>query len=501
MVERLTLGNEPLTPALVAAAAATRPTIELSEAGLARMAASRRVVEQALRDGTPVYGVTRGLGARVGETLSTEQLAEFSLQTIRGRAHAVGEPDPVENVRAAMIVRLHTLLRGHAGASPALAEHLCACLNAGLTPVVRAIASVGASDLTWNATLALGLIGEGRMVDATGRVGDAVELMEAHGIAPLMLGPRDGLALVNHSSGVAGAAALALMAARRMFEAAQTAAALSVEAFRANVRAFDPEVLGVKPSHGQDAAAAGLRRRLAGSGLYEQGAARRLQDPLSFRNLPQLHGTVAAALAFAEAAVLVETDGSSDNPIVLVERGEVVSCGAYFASELTNAIEAVSRAMIHLTFAQLARMAKHLDPEFSELPLFLADAESGSNGFAPLIKTAEALVGELVHAAQPVAIWPSLNANTVEDCISSAPVAVRALARVADLSSRLAAVELMIAACAIDLRGCGATMAEPLSAAHTAIRRVSAVSIDHRPLGAEVEALAEAVRAGTFAGA
>ncbi len=492
----LELGDALLTPEILAAAASGRLKITMNRRGLARMVASRRLIDRAIAEGTPVYGVTTGLGARVGEQLSTEPLANSSLTTIRGRAHAVGPEEPDAAVRATMIVRLHTLLSGHAGASVAVAEHLCGCLNAGLTPVTKSIGSVGAADLTWNATMALSLIGEGRMRDADGTIGPSRELMAGKGIGALPLESRDGLALVGNSCAVAAAAALAFVAANTAFQTAQMAAALSLEAFRANLTPFDPAVLSVKPQNGQDKAALGIRKWLVGSALFEPGKARRLQDPMSFRNIPQIHGTVAAALSFARDAVMAEINGASDNPVTLVQEEKIVSCGAYYTSELTNAIETITRAFAHLTFAQLARMTKHLNPEFSGLPVFLAILSTGSNGFAPLIKTAEALVAELVHAAQPVAIWPSLNANGVEDCLSSAPVAVRALSHVAQLSANITAIELMIAARAVELRDIGDGLAPTLRSVLVALHRVSPGDIDNRPLGADVEALALVIRTG-----
>jgi histidine ammonia-lyase len=495
----LNLGSAPLSPEALAAAATGPVEIAPDPAGLARMAATRRLIDEAIAQNRQIYGVTTGLGARVGEALDAGKLSEVSLATIRGRAHAVGPEEKAETVRAAMIVRLHTLLSGHAAASPSIAEHLRACLNVRLTPVTPSLGSVGVADLTWNATMALALIGEGRMVDRNGVVGPSGAMMATNGIVVPVLGPRDGLALVSNSCAVAGAAALALTAAAASYEAAQSAAALSLEAFGANLTAFDANVLAVKPQQGQDSAAAGIRSRLARSRLLDPAQARRLQDPVSFRNIPQIHGTVAAALAFARGAVVAEINGASDNPVALPEAGRIVSSGVYFTSELTNAAETLSRSFVHLTFSQLARMAKLLDPAFSGLPLFLAEPGTGTNGFAPLLKTAEALAAELAHEAQPVAVWPSLNANGVEDCLSSAPVAVRALGRIADLSSRLTAIELMVAARAVEQRAVGHYLGPVMAKIFKAVRERSGAAIDDRPLGADVEALAGQIRTGAFA--
>ena len=189
-------------PDLLDAARGTT-SVALAPEGLERMRQSREVIDTAIADQVPVYGVTTGLGARATEPLDETTLADFSLQTLRGRAHAIGPPMPRDVVRAAMILRANTLLLGHAGARGAVARHLVDCLNADLTPVVGVIGSLGVADLIPNATLGLALVGEGEMTTADGQAGPSGDVMRTAGIEPLALGPRDGLALANHASLVA----------------------------------------------------------------------------------------------------------------------------------------------------------------------------------------------------------------------------------------------------------------------------------------------------------
>ena len=496
MNEPLHLDGSSLTIEALALAAQGAGKITLCAKGLARMAESRDMLLRAIAEDRPIYGVTTGLGARSTERLTVADLAAFSVETIRARAHAVGPPDSPAAVRAAMIVRLNTLLTGYSGASPALAYHLLACLNAGLTPLVPAIGSVGAADLTWNATLALGLIGEAPIAGPSGEIGPGPAMLSAGGVAPWEPGPRDGLAIVSHSCGVVARAARALFAARCAYEATQTAAALSLLAFQANLTPFLAHVLACGGHSGQEVAAEGIRRRLEGSALGAGAAPRRLQDPLSIRNIPQIHGTAVAALGFAEATVETDLNGCSDNPVALTVRDDILSCGAYFTAHLTNALETVSRAFVHLATAQMARMSKLLTPEFSGLPLFLAAPSATANGFAPVMKTAEALLGELLHEAQPAAVWPSIGANGVEDVLASSPVAARALDRIAGLSFRLSAIEMMVAAQGVDLRGAAAQPGPRLASAMTVIRSISPPLVTGRPLGTEIEALAERLATG-----
>lgn len=504
-MDALILDGEGLTcRALAEAAARPRLRARLSPAAQARLLEARAVVTRALESGEAVYGLTTGLGARATERLSNETLAAFSRQTLRGRALAMGTPLPAESVRAAMIVRLNGLGRGAAGCAPAVADFLVACLERGLTPVVRETGSIGASDLLLGATLGLALAGEGELQDADGRRGSSAELIAAAGLAPLDLGPRDGLALANHSSFSGALAALAVARAGTALEALQCTAALSMEGFRANLSPLDAAALALRPQPGQEAAAAGLRRLFEGSTLAAPGAARRLQDPLSFRTLPQTHGAAFAALEIARVAAEAEINGASDNPAVLLGPGQpgggrVVSTGAFQTPWLTLAVETSSRALAQAAVLLVARCSKLLSERFTGLPLFLARPGADSNGFAPVMKLAEALLAEVLQHAQPVVVWPSVNAEGVEDALTNAPLAARNGLRLLEALERLIAVEAAIAAQAVELRGAAAGLSDALAGTLSTVRRHLAPLVEDRPLSAELEVLAGAVRRGELA--
>ena len=492
----VTLNGTGLNLNELARAAHGKYQVSLCPEGLARMARSRALIDRVIADGTPIYGITTGLGARATEALDAETLQAFSVQTLRGRAQAMGPSEKPEVVRAAMITRANTLMTGNSGAQPHVAEHITACLNAGLTPVVGRIGSIGASDLVQNATLGLALIGEGQMQDATGRVRDSGELMQAHGISPLVLGPKDGLALANHSSMVAGSAALTILAAGRAFEALQTAAALSLESFRANLSPLNPQILAGKALPGQSLAAQGLHQRLKGSGLHDCAKARLLQDPLSFRNIVQIHGVLAEALSIAKTVIAVELNGVSDNPVVLIEQGDILSGGNYFTAELCHVVEGLGRAFIPTAMAQLARFSKLLNPVFSELPAFLAQENSHSNGFAPVMKTAEAWAAQLIQAAQPTPVWPSINANGVEDCLPNTPIAIRGLEAIAECSRNLTAIEFLVAMRGIELRECQHDMPPLLQSALTRLREIAHPMTEDRSVSRDISRIANEISIG-----
>ena len=476
----LSLNGHELTPAAVAEVARAERPVALDPAALARMAEARQVIERALESEAPVYGVTTGLGARVGHRLPRAALAEFSRLTLRGRSHALGPPLAREAVRAIMTVRLNGLLLGGAGAAPGVAEALAGLLNAGLTPRVPSIGSVGAGDLCLLAHLGLALIGEGE-IKLAGEVLPAAEALRRAGLAPLELGPKDGLAICNASAGSAGLGALALHDVAEAWGAANIAAALAFEGFRANLSPLDERVGRLRPQPGQIETAAALRALLEGSDLLRPGAARRLQDPLSLRCVAQVHGALLAALNFAGPALAVELNGDSSNPAVLAESGEVLSNGNFHTPLLAIALDSVAQACAQVAHLSLARQSKLLLGAMTELPENLTRHDATRSGLAPLVKPAEALVAEIAHLAQPVQGGLSLSAAGVEDHMTHAPLAAQKLLKIAGLLRLLIAGELLVAAQAVDLRE-GIEPAPRLRAVHAAVRELSAPLEDDRPL-------------------
>lgn len=472
--------------------------VAIASIGLDAMAASRKIILDAVASGTPIYGVTTGLGSRATEALSASELSDFSLQTLRGRAHASGPPLPAEIVRAAMIVRLNTLLLGAAGASPDVAHALAAAVNAGATPVVGDVGSIGTSDLLLGATMGLALCGEGLMTDAAGQVMPAADCLAAAGLSALELGPRDGLALCSHDGFSAALAAFGLVGARRALGAVEMATALSCEGFRANVSPFREDVMGLRPQPGDDAAGASLRRWLDGSPLLQPGAARRLQDPLSFRNAVQVHGAARCAIDGLERIVTTQLNGAPDNPVVLPATREVVSSGNFLTPHLTIALEAASRALFMVAGLQTARIARLMSEKLTGLAMFLSPGSANPTGFAPLIKIAESLLAAMAGRAAPVAIWPSGNADGVEDTMTQAVLAAQNLGSVVERLERICAVELMVAAQAAELRGSAGGLNPALAAVLAHVRSLSPPLERDRPLGAELDALAAAIGHGAF---
>jgi histidine ammonia-lyase len=457
-----------------------------------RMAAARDIVERYLAEGRPAYGLTTGLGARVVESLPGDALAEFSRYTVLGRANSVGAPLPTEVVRAAVLVRANGLAHGGSGARPELADALLALLAHGVHPIVPSIGSIGAGDICVLAHIALVLIGEGE-AELHGELMPGAQALVAAGLEPLDLAPKDGLAVISSNAVSAACAALALVDGRAALEAAHAAAALSLEGFRASLTPLDDRVVEARPAPGQAACAAALRSLLAGGSLATSGG-RRLQDPLSFRCVSQVHGSLATALELLAGALEPELNGAGDNPLVLVDpsesgAGEIVSTGNFLVPVLALAADAVALALAQVANLTAARSARLLTATVSDLPQNLAPAGSTGAGMAPLLKVADALAAEIVHGATPATLASFSGTDAVEDAATGAPLATMRLAGLLERFRLLTALELVVAAQAVDLAQVE-QLGAGTSAIHAIVRELVEPMLTDRPLGGDVERVA-----------
>ena len=399
----VTVGGAPLAVDDVVRVARQGARVTLAPEGLARAALARAVVERHAAGDQPVYGVNTGLGGNVGFRLSAAQLCDFQVQLVRGRAAGVGDRLPDEVVRAALLARAHGICQGGAGAQPAVAETLVAMLNAGIVPIVPRHGSIGAGDLVLAAGLGLGVLGRGN-VCVEGRVVPAAEALAAAGIEPLAPGPKDGLALINHSALTVVLASLALADLAHWLATAAAAAALAFEGYAGNPRIFDQRLAAARPARGQAWAAALFRRLLAGSSLHEPGRARGIQDPLSFRCLSQVFGTLLATFETARDDLRTELNAAADNAMVLVDDDEMLSSGNFHTPLLALDFDALAIAIASHAAASAQRVVKLMTPALSGLPAYLSPVGGASCGYVPLQKTAAALLGEIRHLANPASL-------------------------------------------------------------------------------------------------
>lgn len=490
----IVLGSGPVAIADIVAVARDFATVGLHGAVAPRLVQARAVVMRALERGERVYGLTTGLGAAVDTSLSKDAIPAFQARAIQARAVGVGECLSIEEVRAMLVTRLVGICHGASGLSPDLAETIVAMLNAGVHPQVRRIGSLGEADLSALAQLFLPLTGAGE-AEFKGAILPGLEAMAAAGIALPSLGPKDGLALLNANAQSVGLAALAVDAMDKALHAGFLAGALSLEGFRANLSPLDPALAKLRAMPGHLAGVDRLRRILAGSDLFEPGRARRVQDPLSFRCLAPVAGHATRALAAARLAVEGELASAPDSPVVLVERDTLLSSVNFDTTELALTFEAAGLAMAHLAATSAARIVKLMSPGMSDLPRFLTRHGGSHAGFATSQKTAAALEAEIRHLALPLGAMTLPVADGVEDYAPMTPRIVEKTHAIAKRLTRLAAVELVVAAEAVDLRG-EITLGHGTVSAHRFVCQHIARLDDDRPMGREYEALALVIEAG-----
>lgn len=490
-VEDVFLDGRTLSPADVVLVARYGAPAVLSTHTIQRLARDRAVVDDVVDRRVPAYGVTTGLGSRSTYALPREELAEFSVRTVRGRANAVGKPLPAEVVRAAILARVNGIASGGSGIQPAVAELLVAMLNEGVHPLVPEVGSIGASDLNQMAHVGLVVIGEGR-AEVAGKVFDGATALRRSGLAPVALGPKDGLVLCGASPLAAGHGALVAVDAATSAMLAQAVAALTFEGFRANTSPLDARVQAARNAPGQAVAARGLRALLAGGELPDRHNARRVQDPISLRCVTQVHGALYAALTFLTDALQPELNGSGDNPIVLADSGEILSTGNFHTPALALAYDTLALAMCQTASLSAMRTARLLAPDVSGIPANASPHGPERSGLAPLTKTAQALVAEIRHLSTPVSTDPRNGADAVEDDSTNAAFGARRLAKIVARVRYVLAVEAVVAAQAVDL-------ARPARLGHgpdllqRALREVVEPLDDDRPFGDDVERVARDV--------
>jgi histidine ammonia-lyase len=496
MQGRVRLTGRDLDLESVVAVARSAATVEVEADARARIEAASAAVQRAVERGTPIYGVTTGLGPRVEHPIDPGDSAAVALRTLRGRATAVGEPLPDDVVRAAMLVRLNGLCAGGAGAGIAVADGIAALLNRGVHPVIPRIGSVGAGDICLLAFVGLVLVGESSAEFGGVRI-PAAEALRRAGLQPIdRLGPKDGLAILSSSAVSAGAAALALADGGQLVRAAQVAAALSMEGFRANLSPLNPRAVAARPAPGQEWSATGLRALLAGGSLTEPGAARRLQDPLSFRVVAAVHGSLDTALRWLEEALGPELNGAPDNPLVLASDDAVIPTGNFHVPVVSLALDAVAIAVAQVAALANERRARLMSERLSGLPDNLTRHGASRSGFAALEKSSQALTEEIRRRAAPLALQRSVGAAGVEDDSTNAvAAAVRLREQLEDLRL-LVAVELVTAAQAVDLAA-PERLGAGTARAHALVRELVPALDEDRPLGPDIELIAaEAVSNG-----
>ncbi|MFE9649994.1 histidine ammonia-lyase [Streptomyces sp. NPDC006365] len=493
------VGTTGVTAADVLAVARGGARVELSENAVAALGAAREIVDALAAKPEPVYGVSTGFGALATRHISPEMRAQLQRNIVRSHAAGMGPRVEREVVRALMFLRLKTVCSGRTGVRPAVAQTMADILNAGITPVVHEYGSLGCSgDLAPLSHCALALMGEGDAEGPEGVVRPAGELLATHGIEPVELREKEGLALLNGTDGMLGMLIMALADLDTLYKSADITAALSLEALLGTDKVLAPELHDIRPHPGQGASAANMLAVLKGSGLtgHHQGDAPRVQDAYSVRCAPQVAGAGRDTMAHARLVADRELASAVDNPVVLPD-GRVESNGNFHGAPVAYVLDFLAIAAADLGSIAERRTDRLLDKNRSHgLPPFLADDAGVDSGLMIAQYTQAALVSEMKRLAVPASADSIPSSAMQEDHVSMGWSAARKLRTAVDDLTRIVAIELYAATRAIELRE-GLT---PAPASRAVIDAVRAAGVQgpgpDRFLAPDLEAADAFVRGG-----
>ena len=472
--------------------------VQLDPAAIPRIDAARAAVDRIAATGTPTYGINTGLGALSNRAIAPAELQTLQHNLLRSHAAGSGAPFPVDVVRATLLVRANSLARGHSGVRTIVVQRLLDLLNTGITPVVPSQGSLGASgDLAPLAHLGLVLTGEGRVFDVDGRHVDATRRLADAGIEPLALESKEALALINGTAVMAGVAALALIDARRLLASAVLVAAFSSFALGARREPFDPRLHAVRSHPGQRRVGATVRRLLGPLDDASRVTAR-VQDPYSVRCIPPVVGAALDALGPLEAALEIEINAATDNPLIFSGEDDALSGGNFHGHPLALPIEYAKVAVASLGTFTERRIALLMDAEEYGLPAFLVANPGTNSGYMIAHYLTAGLVAENKVLAHPSAVDSIPTSANIEDFNSMGATAARHLAEIVRNVEKVVAVEALCAAQACDLSGIrpGGALAEVYQLVR---ERVPTLEADNRVVADEIEAITELVRGGEVA--
>jgi len=498
----VTIDTGPLTRSEVVAVARDGARVRLSTSAVAALTRSRTHVEALAAAGDGIYGVSTGFGALATRNIPASDRARLQRSLIRSHAAGNGALVETEVVRGLMLLRIATLAKGCSGVRPETAQAYVDLLNSGLVPAVREFGSLGCSgDLAPLAQCALALMGEGEVSDA-GVLRPTVDAMVEHGLSPVVLVEKEGLALINGTDGMLGMLVLALADLESLLDAADLAAAMSIEGQLGTDRTFASDLMDLRPQVGQAISAAHLRRFLAGSQIRasHQVGDGIIQDAYSLRCSPQVHGSVRDAAAYAATIADRELASAIDNPSVLPD-GRLESHGNFNGAPLAHVLDFLAIGVADLASISERRTDRFLDPARNRgLPPFLADDPGIDSGLMIAHYTQAGIASTLKQLATPASVDSIPSSAMQEDHVSMGWNAARKLRRAIDGLARVLAIEILTAARGIDLR-------RPLrpgpatGAAIAALRQQVPGPGPDRYLAPEIEAAHLMVRSGALVAA
>lgn len=447
----LQLGKRPLSLEDVRDVAQGKRRVALSGAARARMRRAHAYLHSEIAKGKTLYGVNTGFGLLSNVSIPEGDIETLQYNLLRSHAVGVGDPLPDEAVRAMLLLRANALAVGHSGVSVGLVEQILKVLDRGVIPVIPEQGSVGASgDLAPLAHLALVLIGEGR-ARYRGKLMSGAAALKAAKIAPIRLGPKEGLALINGTQFIAAIGTLALLEAEHLADLSDLVSAMTVEAVRGTETAFEPEIHAVRPHPGQVLVAKRMRQiMLSGGGKSEIARSHegcgKVQDPYSLRCIPQVHGASRDAMAFVRQVLEREINAVTDNPLVFPSQRKILSGGNFHGQVAAIALDTLSIATAELASISEQRIEKLINPALSDLPAFLVKEGGINSGYMIVQVAAASIVSENKTLCHPASVDSIPTSADKEDHVSMGAWAARKAAMVVRNSRRVIAMEALAAA-------------------------------------------------------
>jgi histidine ammonia-lyase len=449
---------------------------QLPEAAWPVIAESAAAVERILARHEPVYGINTGFGKLASVRIGEEDLETLQRNIVLSHAAGTGEPSPVAVIRLMMALKLASLAQGASGVRVQTVKLIEAMLVQGLTPVIPCQGSVGASgDLAPLAHMAATMIGVGEIFVDGVRV-PAAEALETASLAPLTLGPKEGLALLNGTQFSTANALAGLFEAELLFQSALVTGALSTEAAKGSDTPFDPRIHRLRRHVGQIETAAALRELMAGSAIRASHLKEdeRVQDPYCLRCQPQVMGAALDILRQAATTLANEANGVSDNPLIFPDTDEALSGGNFHAEPVAFAADIIALAVCEIGSIAERRIAMLVDPALSGLPAFLTPKPGLNSGFMIPQVTAAALVSENKQKAYPASVDSIPTSANQEDHVSMAAHGARRLLAMVEAATAVIGIELLAAA-----QGCDFHAPLKSSAVLEAVRAVLRKRVPH----------------------
>jgi histidine ammonia-lyase len=470
----------------------------LAEHDRNRIAAATALVDKIVATGDAAYGINTGFGLLAQTRIPTEQLELLQRNLLLSHAAGVGDalPDPV--VRLILVLKMNALARGHSGVTLGLIDALSALLEHEVYPMIPAQGSVGASgDLAPLAHMSTVLLGFGR-VRVRGQELPASEGLRLAGLEPIKLHAKEGLALINGTQVSTALALAGLFGAEDVFAAAVVAGAMSVDALKGSDSPFDARIHQVRGQPGQIAVAREYRDLIAGSAIRASHLdCTRVQDPYSFRCQPQVMGACLDLIRNCSITLRLEANAVTDNPLLFVEQGDVLSGGNFHAEPVAFAADTLALAIAEIGSLAERRIAVLVDPKMSGLPAFLVENSGVNSGFMIAQVTAAALVSENKTIATPCSVDSIPTSANQEDHVSMATHAARRLGPMIENAAGVVGIELLAAAQGIDFHR-PARSSTTLEEVHAGIRSDVPFYAKDRYFAPDIEAAKNLVKSGRF---